>query len=169
MPGMKRENRESGGMVCARRQAGAQETSSPSPSPAGSPRKTGRRPGRLRACVSLAPALALLLAALALFAAAPAAEVLSSAFEAVPSEHDGEAACHLNHLDHLDHRFSEAVGDGEPAAFEVTEGRNRGIEQVHAKHGRAREGRGCDRTCKCGTWTCGWVKGSPTAGCRHCQ
>ena len=123
-------------MMSARRQAGPHETSSPSPCPAGSPRKTDRRLGRLRACFSPVPALALLLGALALFAAAQAAEVLSSAFEAVPSEHHGEAA------GHFDHRFSEAAGDGEPAAFKVTEGRNRGIEPVHAKHGRAREGLG---------------------------
>ena len=167
MPGMKRENRDSGRMMCVRRQAGPRETSSSSPCPAGSARNTDRRPGRARACFSPARALALLLAALGLFAAAPAAEVLSSAFENVPLKHDGEAACHF------DVRFSEPVGDGEPAAFKVTQGRISGIEQVHAKHGRAREGqregRGCGRACRCGSWMCGWVKGSPAAGCRHCQ
>ena len=85
MPGMKRENRNSGRMVCTRRQAGPHEPSASSPCPAGSPRRTDRRPGRFRACFSPVPALALLLGALALFAAAPAAEVLSSSpFEKVP-------------------------------------------------------------------------------------
>ena len=151
MPGTKRENRDSGRMVSARRQAGPHETSSPSPCPAGSPRKTDRCLGRLRACFSPVTALALLLGALALFAAAPAAQALSSAFEAVPSEHDGEAACHI------DVRCSEAVGDGEPAACKVTQGRIRGIEQVHAQHGRAREGLACDWTCSRGEgcdWSC---------------